>query len=131
LEAMRFQCPGNGVLTKLELLFDDTTPEGNVRLGVYADSGGTPGALLLDAGSKPVANGWVETSNLSLNVSANTYYWLAFNQSAQNGVRYQTGGPEESHRWRAYSYSTLPATFGTAPGTNSNQYVMRATYTTN
>jgi len=86
--------------------------------------------LLLDAGSAVVTNGWVGISNLSLNVSANTYYWLAFDQSAQNGVRYKTGGPTGSHRWRAYSYGPLPATLGTAPGAKSNQYVMRATYAT-
>jgi len=128
LEAIRFQCPGSGTLTKLELLFDDTTPNGSVRLGVYADSSGSPRALLLDAGSVTVANGWVSINNLSLQVTSNTYYWLVFDLSAQNGVRYQTGGPTGSHRWRAYSYGALPNPFGTASGTNTNQYVMRATY---
>jgi hypothetical protein len=128
IEAMRFQCPGNGMLTRLEILFDDTTPNGSVRLGVYADSSGTPGALLLDAGSVTVANGWVGISGLSLHVSANTYYWLAFDLSAQNGVRYQTGEPTSSHVWRIYSYGPLPNPFGTVQGTNSNQYVIRATY---
>jgi len=128
IEAMRFQCPGNGMLTRLEILFDDTTPNGSVRLGVYVDSSGTPGALLLDAGSVTVANGWVGISGLSLHVSANTYYWLAFDLSAQNGVRDQTGGPTGSHMWRVYSYGPLPNPFGTVQGTNSNQYVIRATY---
>lgn len=128
IEAMRFQCPGNGMLTRLEILFDDTTPNGSVRLGVYADSSGTPGALLLDAGSVTVANGWIGTNGLSLSVSANTYYWLALDLSAQNGVRYQTGGPTSSHVWRVYSYGPLPNPFGTVQGTNSNQYVIRATY---
>jgi len=128
IEAIRFQCPGNGMLTRLEILFDETTPNGSVRLGVYADSSGTPGALLLDAGSVTVANGWVGISGLSLHVSANTYYWLAFDLSAQNGVRDQTGGPTGSHMWRVYSYGSLPNPFGTVQGTNSNQYVIRATY---
>jgi hypothetical protein len=78
LSAVRFQCPGNGTLTKLELLFDDTTPTGKVRLGVYADAGGVPGALLIDAGQKAVANGWVSISNLSLPVTPNTWYWLGY-----------------------------------------------------
>jgi hypothetical protein len=128
IEAMRFQCPGNGMLTRLEILFDDTTPNGSVMLGVYADSSGAPGALLLDAGSVTVANGWIGTKGLSLSMSANNYYWLAFDLSAQNGVRYQTGGPTSSHVWRAYAYGPLPTPFGTVQGTNSNQYVIRATY---
>ena len=130
LSAMRFQCPGNGTLTKLELLFDDTTPHGNVRLGVYADASGAPGALLLDAGQKAVANGWVSISNLSLNVTPNTWYWLAYNLSAGNGVRYQTGCPAGSHYWKnSQTYGALPQPFPSASGQNNNQIVMRAIYT--
>jgi hypothetical protein len=55
---MRFQnTAGTGNLTKLEILFDDATPTGAVRLGVYADNNGASGAQLLDAGTVNVANG--------------------------------------------------------------------------
>ena len=130
LEGMRFQCPGSGTLIELELLFADTTPNGSVRLGVYADSSGAPGSLLLDAGSVTVANGWVSINNLSLPVTNNTYYWLAYILQSQNGVRYQSGGPTGSHKWIANSYGLLPNSFGTVPSrnTNTNQLVMRATY---
>ncbi|MDZ7260693.1 MAG: cadherin-like domain-containing protein [candidate division KSB1 bacterium] len=75
LVAMRFQNnAGGGKLIKLEILFNDTTPAGRVRLGVYADSNGTPGALLLDAGEVAVANAWVAVSGLNLPVTPGTYY---------------------------------------------------------
>jgi hypothetical protein len=105
---MRFQCTGSGTLTKLELLFDDTTPSGSVRLGVYADATGVPGSLLLDAGGVAVANGWVGIGGLSLSVSSGSYYRLVFNMSAANSVRYITSVPTGSHAWRAYTYGPLP-----------------------
>ena len=130
---MRFQnTAGSGTLSKLEILFDDTTPAGNIRLGVYADSSGSPGSLLLDAGEVTVANGWVSISGLSLSVTQNTYYWLAFILQNPNGVRYQTGQPVNSHYFVARpSYGALPSTFPLAgSGANINQYVMRATVAT-
>ncbi len=132
LNAMRFQnTAGAGQLTKLEILFADTTPHGKVRLGVYADNSGTPGNLLVDAGEVTVANGWVSISALNLPVTQNAYYWLAYNMQSSNGVRYQSGQPAGSHAFRGATYGTLPAQWGSISGygrgTNTSQDVMRAT----
>gem|GEM_PF-3980545 len=59
-----------GKLTKLEPFFSDVTPNGKVRLGVYADKSGKPGALLLDAGEVTVTNSWVSISGLNLSGNA-------------------------------------------------------------
>jgi hypothetical protein len=130
MDAMRFQnTAGTGTLTKLEILFDTSTHSGSVRLGIYADSSGRPGSLLLDAGEVTVSSGWVSIGGLSLAVTANTYYWLVFNLQNNNGVMYQSGQPANSHCWSPNTYGALPANF---PGFNynNNQYVMRATVTT-
>ena len=129
LNVMRFKnTVGTGVLTKLELMFDDTSPRGRVRLGVYADDNGKPGSLLLDAGKVEVQNGWVSVDGLSLTVIENTYYWLAFIMDKSNDVRYQTGRPWESHRWATVSYGELPNQYPFYwSGHNNSQYVMRAT----
>lgn len=131
LIAMRFQNnAGNGKLTKLELLFNDTTPNGKVRLGVYADNSGVPGSLLLDAGERTVVNGWASINGLNLSVTQNTYYWLAFNQQSTNGVRYQTGQPSKSRYLASYIYGALPGQYPlSGASSSSNQYVMRATVT--
>jgi hypothetical protein len=127
LDALRFQnTAGTGTLTKLEILFQDTTPNVKVRLGVYADSSGTPGSLLLDAGEVTVSNGWVSISSLNLPVTQNTYYWLAFNMQSTNGVTYKNGQPSRSHCRVSSTYGTLPSTFPSRPSYNSNQYVMQA-----
>jgi VCBS repeat-containing protein len=130
IDFQRFQnTAGTGKLTKLELLINDTTPHGKVRLGVYADVNGKPGALLLDAGEVIVTNGWVSISGLNLPVTKNTYYWLAFTMQSQNGVTYIISPTARSHYYIWAKYGALQAKYN--PGyyalANSIQYVMRAT----
>jgi hypothetical protein len=129
LHAMRFQnTAGTGLLNKLELLVNDSTPNDKVRMGVYSDSNGKPGVCLLDAGETNVTNGWISISGLSLPVSAGTYYWLAYNLQNRNTVQYQSGQPSHSHYWSNASYGVLPADFQVAASNSNNrQYVMRAT----
>jgi hypothetical protein len=110
LNAVRFQnTAGTGTLTKLEILVNDTTPNGKVRLGVYADNNGVPGALLLDADEVTVTNGWVGKSGLSLAVTQGTYYWLVYNIQSVNTIRYQSGQAANSNRWIALMYGAFPA----------------------
>lgn len=131
LDAMRFQnTAGTGTLNKLAVLFNDTTPLGKVRLGVYADKSGVPGSLLLDAGEATVANGWVSISGLSLAVTKNNYYWLAFNMQSPNGVKYQNGPPATAgshYYWMNRPYGALPTQYvATSSSSNSTPYVMQA-----
>jgi hypothetical protein len=116
---MRFYNGEIGIVTKLGILFNDTTPNGVVRLGIYSDNNGVPGSLLLDAGSLSVRNGWITKTGLSLPVAPN-YYWLVFDLSAANYVAYQ---PSVTTEARTQLYGALPPNFGEAPG----QYVMKAT----
>ena len=108
------------------VLVDDSTPAGEVRLGVYADKNGQPGNLLLDAGKAIVTNGWVSIANLNLAVSQNAYYWLVYNLQSSNGIRYLSGQPSGSHVWGSAAYGVLPSTFPPIKYTNNAQYVMRA-----
>jgi hypothetical protein len=121
LNVMRFYNKDAGKLIKLEILFNDTTPNGNVRMGVYADNSGIPGALLIDAGAKAVTNGWVSISGLSLTVNPG-YYWLGFDLSSANYVAY--GLPAVGQQVKAVTYGALPALYGI---TQRGQYVMRGT----
>jgi hypothetical protein len=135
LNTMRFQnTAASGTLTKLELLYDASDPHGKVRLGVYADSAGKPGQLLLDAGEVPVANRWVSISNLRLPVTKGAYYWLAFNQESSNNVAFLSSSANPSnipHYWTGGTlYGALPAAFDlTNCGNNRGPYIMRATVT--
>ncbi|GAG28330.1 unnamed protein product [marine sediment metagenome] len=130
--AMRFQNDaGTGTLTDLEILFDDTSPNGNVKMAIYEDNPSEqPDARLLAAGEVAVANGWVKISSLSLAVTLNTYYWFAFDLSAQNRVRRQSGAPDDHHYYLSLAYANFPHDPWGGPGSSDNyRYVMRATVT--
>jgi hypothetical protein len=128
LQAQRFQnTAGTGSLTKLELQFNQASGSGNVRLGVYADNNGVPGNILLDAGQIEAASGWVSISGLNLSITANAYYWLAYNIQSGNTVEYQDGQIANTHVWGSASYGTLPSIFPTISYSGPNWYVMRAT----
>lgn len=130
LSALRFQnTAGTGTLTKLEILVYDYSPNGMVRLGVYADDSGVPGSLLLDAGEVTVTNGWVSIDGLSLSVTRDTYYWLAYDLNSENNIRYKTGGAPNSSRWIEWSYGSFPSQYPGGSDTDNTQTVMRATVT--
>lgn len=48
---------GTGTLVSIELLVNDETPNGFVRIGIYEDDEGKPGSLMVDAGEVAVVNG--------------------------------------------------------------------------
>jgi hypothetical protein len=114
-------------LTKLELLVD-TAYGGNVRMAVYADENGVPGALLVDAGEVAVTNGWVAISGLNLPVSGNTYYWLAFNMSSANQIKVESSA-SNTHCWKNIGYGAFAANFPSLDGVSTGYFVMRATVT--
>jgi len=127
---LRFQNNvGDGDITALELYTPDSSPTGDVRLGMYEDNAGAPGSLIFDAGATAVVNGWCVIAALSQAVTSGTWYWLAYNLESSNIVRYQSGSPASSHQWDGYAYGALPATLS-PDGYNDNQYVMRAYVTT-
>lgn len=128
---MRFQnTVGTGILTKLEILVHSIVVPGNYRLGVYADSTGTPGSRLLDAGEVAAAEGWISISGLSLSVTADLYYWLTYTQAQANNTYYQDPGPANSMAYKDATYGVLPNPFPADPTYGTAQYVMRATVTT-
>ena len=47
------------------------------RLGIYANNGGKPGALIVDAGEVTFDTTGSKTITISTALAANTYYWLA------------------------------------------------------
>jgi len=122
---------GTGTLTKLEILFSDKSARGKVRLGVYADDNGKPGALLLDAGEVNIVNGWASKSGLSLPVTAGQSYWLAFNLNYAVRIKTQSNYGPTTFYWFNTAYGPLMSQFPTGDGygCGNDVYVMRATVT--
>jgi hypothetical protein len=93
-----FFVPNNVTLDRLQFASGSTfTGTASVRLGIYADNGGIPGNLILDAGTVSVtASSTVYAITISQSVSAGTLYWLAFNAQTAgtvNSYAGQTGSP--------------------------------------
>lgn len=131
LDAMRFQnTAGSGTLTEIGLYFTDMDSTGNVRLGIYADTGSAtqPGALLLDAGAVAFseADTWYSKTGLSLSVTNGTYYWLAWIPS----VAAYLGGEDNAGSSRsmkdAVGYGALPTPFPTIAGNYEERICVRA-----
>lgn len=130
INAMKVTNTAGGTLSKIELLIDDATPEGNVKIAIYEHNALTdrPGNLLWSSASTTVTDGWMEWSTAPVGLTANTVYWLAYWLDTANGVRYQSGAGR--HAWWAMAYEGWPPSLDTTwTGVNANQYVMRATYT--
>jgi hypothetical protein len=72
------------------------TSSGNARLGIYTDSGGKPGTLVLDAGT--VAYSTTNTAYLiTINQSLTPgWYWLAFNAQSGTSQWFGSGGNQTS-----------------------------------
>lgn len=79
--AWEFTAEGEGWLEVLELLTNVVTPTAtSLALGIYADAGATPGALLGEAvhAGKPAASSWVlATLSSRVQIIKGTKYWLA------------------------------------------------------
>lgn len=132
VDAVRCSTGSNGgTLTHIRLLFDDASPNGSVKMAIYSDSSNYPKTLLWgDNTGQTIINDWVSVSTNGINLSANTVYWLCFNNSVGNDVRKQTGGVANSHRWRAYDFNNdWPDSWNnTWGGGNTSRYVIKGIY---
>ncbi len=106
------------------------TAAGNLRVAIYADSSGAPGALLGQSSSVAAVTGWNDVSVTSVTITASTKYWVAVNcDSASLSVYVKFGQPPQSLAYRAWSYGAFPNPFG-SPTYTSQTYNMRITYST-
>lgn len=97
----------------IEMKYKGGLGASDVRLGIYADSSGSIGSLLLDAGEKALASnaGWTSWTGLNLDVADDAYYWLVATAEVNHYAR--TAGSTTAVKYAAFAYSTLPSTFPT------------------
>lgn len=83
---------------------------GNVKVAIYNDNNGVPGALLNAVNASiPVVAGWNSIAIPSTPVVSGTYYWLSYISDAQIGY-YQTGSGNLYYQAAAYSFFSFPTT---------------------
>lgn len=114
----RFQALATANVTQFNL---KANTAGNVKVAMYSDNAGQPGALLNAINTDTaVAAGWNNIVFPSTPIVTGTFYWLAFNSSAQLSCYNATPG---SYMWKPAPYNTFtfPADAGAGwSGANTN-----------
>lgn len=96
---------------------------GEVKLAIYADSSGSPGALLNAVNTSTlVSSGWNTINFPSTAVTSGTSYWLAFNSSASCVNYVWSSGRSRLYKRATYSTFTFPNPAGTGFSSYSRAY---------
>jgi hypothetical protein len=111
----RYQAETSGSMT---LFYLRCGVAGNIKVALYADNAGEPGALITAMNTgQAVTAGWVSVSFTSTAIVSGNYYWLGFCPQ-YNCVRYTDAG---TRRYKAATYDTFifpdPAGTGFNPDT--------------
>jgi hypothetical protein len=133
--ATRYQMAGqNGMVTSMSVFIASpvsASPNNQFQVAIYADNAGAPGALIASSVSQTIVPDAWNTVPISAAVTANAYYWLAYNTNGlaanANNLRYDVGGATST--WiTSEPFGTWPATYGPIGGTNSSSTSMYATF---
>jgi hypothetical protein len=120
----RYQADFSGIIDTLVMRFDDATPNGNVSLGIYSDSGsggGYPYERLDTTAWVAVTDGWLKIPLVTGNVSvtSGTYYWMASRVTTTNTAGRNTDACDDCHRYKSISgIWPNPAPSGCSVGDN-------------
>jgi hypothetical protein len=133
--ATRYRMAGqNGTVTSMSVFIASPVsafPNNQFQVAIYADNNSTPGALIASSVSQTIVPDAWNTVSISAPVTANAYYWLAYNADGlaanANNLRYDAGGATST--WiTSEPFSTWPVTFGPIGGTNSAATSIYATF---
>ena len=107
------------------------SPNNQFQVAIYADNGGTPGALIASSASQTIVPDAWNAVPISASVSANAYYWLAYNTNGlaanTNNLRYDSGGATST--WITLEpFGIWPAAYGPVGGTSSYNASMYSTF---
>jgi len=130
--ASKYNSGSGGTLSSLYIYtpFVQASPSNHVKVAIYADNAGVPGSLVSSASapSTVATAGWNTVSlGGTVNLAANTNYWLAFNvDGSTTTIGYGTGGTT-SYLASTYS-SNFPSNFG-VPSSGNVNFSIYGTYT--
>jgi hypothetical protein len=96
----KWTCPYTGTITQIKT---HCGASGYVKLAIYADNNGEPGALIQNFGEFSVASGWNTHNVTNVSVTKDTVYWLARNSSTSS--IYYLSGPSANFRYKSAAYS--------------------------
>jgi hypothetical protein len=139
IDVSKFQCPENGTTDSIRIQTYGTKTNARMRMAVYADNAGYPGALLWEGVTKTwIAGGWISDNTISGSISlvGGNYYWLAKKDSAITPspypyLCYEKNQPVNWHYYKAGYYfgQAYPNPFPSGGSTNTNEYDLQLCYT--
>jgi len=102
----KFTAEASGTLSQIRI---KCGAYGNVKVAVYADSGGSPGNLLaaVNGDTAVIFMGWNQIPISPIQVTAGTSYWLAM-ISDQKCINYLNSGGPDMYRAATYNGFTFP-----------------------
>ena len=116
-EAFSTTATTSGVLSSLTVYLDQTSTATKVVAGIYANSGGHPGALLSQGSSTLLTAGaWNEISlPQTVGITAGTSYWVALLNPSGGTIRFRdrANGPCTSETSATIGLAVLPAAWTT------------------
>jgi outer membrane protein assembly factor BamB len=117
-EAFRTAAPSSGTLTSLSVYLDSGSTATSVAVGLYADSGGHPGALLGQGTiSAPIGGAWNNVALPPTSITGGSAYWIALLSPTGSGtVKFRDrccGGGTANETSAQATLSSLPATWTT------------------
>ncbi len=136
LNAFRFQMPNtNGSATSISAYVGGPVslpPNNQYQLAIYSDNNGVPGSLIASTQSGTLVAGSWNTMPISAALSANTAYWLVYNSNgssaSENNLKMDPGTAGQ-FQWKATTFGTWPANFGTPGGNSASKASIYVTYT--
>ena len=133
-DVCRFQAPEQGASSFIEIrAWESGGSKATFRMAVYDDEVGRPDNRLWEGTDIAYQAGeWCGESVNTIELTEDAYYWFAFKTSEAEEMCYVSGGPTNSHEWKAGQVyaDTFPNPWGGYSGRNSNRYTMRMHYVT-
>jgi hypothetical protein len=127
-QAFAYTAAASGTATDIDFYANSTSTATGLQLGLYADSGGKPGALLTSGSlANPKAKAWNDVPVEGASLSKGTTYWIAL-LGTGGTLAYQdtSAGTATSYVDSNHSLSNLPTSYsaGTAyPVSPASAYV--------
>lgn len=104
------------------------TAGGQLRLGIYNNSGSNPGALLAETAAFTPVVGWNTQPVITPTLLAPGTYWLAFLPQSNSFAGKVVGSGTGRHY--SYTFGSLPANFSTSPTNAAFRFSFYATLST-
>jgi hypothetical protein len=128
LQAQPFPIPATSTYDRIGIACDSAGAGCNVRLGIYDDDGGAPGALIVDTGTFAITGGGaLNLQTISEELAGPALYWLAGVFSSANATidlrsgigftgPFVPGSTDPGYSvavYRSFSFGALPDPWGT------------------